>query len=245
MRRQRFVWAFLALAIVLTAYGSFSFIQNLNQGKGVFVPGLTLLIIGGVMLLLCLVFYLLSRRGKTKEEAFVPEPEKEEKPVVREEEKKESEPKGRPSETPCPAEKMAPASFDSSYIRKPSISRYDRDDSENAYVKKIGYGPVLRVTGSEILDMRTNTYYRIEGSVVNQSGYGPMFEISGNRIRAAFGGYLFEISGDNVSKTFGGYFATFNGGFLQTNDLSERFEITGPLSLRQRLAVVALLFGTL
>lgn len=244
MRRQRFVWAFLALAIVLTVYGGFSFIQNLNQGKGVFVPGLTLLIIGGVMLLLCLAFYLLSRHEKTKKKAFVPEPEKEEKPVVQEE-KKESEPKERPSETPCPAKKPTPASSDSSYICKPSISRYDRDDSECAYVKKIGYGPVLRVTGSEILDMRTNTYYRIEGNVVNQSGYGPVFEISGNRIRASFGGYLFEISGDNVSKTFGGYFATFNGGFLQTNDLSERFEISGPLSLRQRLAVVALLFMTL
>ena len=111
-------------------------------------------------------------------------------------------------------------------------------------MKKVGYGPVLRVTGSEILDMRTNTYYRIEGNRVNQCGYGPMFEISGSRIRAAFGGYLFEISGDNVSRTFGGYYASFSGAFLKTHDLSEQYEISGSLSLRQRLVVVALLFGT-
>ncbi|MBO4541521.1 MAG: hypothetical protein J5736_06060 [Bacilli bacterium] len=114
----------------------------------------------------------------------------------------------------------------------------------SAYINKVGYGPVLRVEEEEILDMRSNAYYRIEGKQVKRLGSGPVYEISGNRIRLAFGGYLYEISGETVNKVFGGYFASFSGGYLQTFDLKEKYEISGSLSLQQKLAVVALLFGT-
>lgn len=108
--------------------------------------------------------------------------------------------------------------------------------------KKVGYGPVLRVEEDEILDMRSNTYYRTDGNIVKRSSSGPVYEISGNRIRSAFGSYLFEISGGSVYKTFGGFYASISGGYLQTYDLSEKYEISGSLSIKQQLAVVALLF---
>ena len=79
---------------------------------------------------------------------------------------------------------------------------------------------------------------------MKQLGSGPAYEISGNKIRLAFGGYLYEISGESVNKVFGGYYASFSGGCLQTLDLKEKYEISGSLSLQQKLAVVALLFGS-
>ena len=92
--------------------------------------------------------------------------------------------------------------------------------------------------------MRSNTYYRIDDDYVKREGSGLAFEISGNRIRSAFGGYLYEISGDSVNRVYGGYYASFSGNSLTKHDLSERYEISGRLTLNQRLAVVALLFGS-
>ena len=115
--------------------------------------------------------------------------------------------------------------------------------SGSVYISRVGYGPVLRVSGAEILDMRNNAYYHIEGNVVKKDGSGPVFEISGNRIKAAFGSYLYEISGNNVNKIFGGFYASINNSSIQTHDLSERHEISGSLNLYQKLTVIALLFG--
>ena len=110
-------------------------------------------------------------------------------------------------------------------------------------MRQVGYGPVLRINEGEILDMRSNTYYRIEGNFVYQNGRGVLYEISGNRIRDAFGGYLFEISGSNANKVFGGYHASFGGGYLKTHDQKEKFEVPSDLTMGQKLVAVALLFS--
>ena len=73
-------------------------------------------------------------------------------------------------------------------------------------------------------------------------GSGPVFEISGNRIREAFGGYLFEISGSSINKTCGGFYASISGNYIQTYDLSEKYEMTDSFNRLQLLAIVALLF---
>lgn len=111
------------------------------------------------------------------------------------------------------------------------------------YVKQVGYGPALRVEGDRIIDMRTNTYYRLENNVVMQDGYGPVFEIRGNQIRDVFGGYLYEISSSNINKTFGGFYASISGNYITLYDSSIKYEMTDSLSKRQMLAIVALLFG--
>ena len=92
--------------------------------------------------------------------------------------------------------------------------------------------------------MRSNTYYVIEGNMVKMRGQGPIYEISGSRIRDAFGGYLYEISGSSVNKTFGGFFASIESGYLQTHDLKVKYEIPSSLNMKQKLAIVALLFGS-
>ena len=111
------------------------------------------------------------------------------------------------------------------------------------YVKQVGYGPLLRVEGDRIIDMRSNTYYRLENNMLMQDGYGPVFEIRGNQIKNAFGGYLYEISGSNINKTFGGFYASISGNYITLFDLSIKYEMTNQLSKKQLLAVVALLFG--
>ena len=111
------------------------------------------------------------------------------------------------------------------------------------YVKQVGYGPLLRVEGNRILDMRNNIYYRIENNMVTQEGYGPVFEIRGNQIKDAFGGYLYELSGSNINKVYGGFYASISGNYITLYDLSVKYETTDSLSKRQILAVAALLFG--
>ena len=111
------------------------------------------------------------------------------------------------------------------------------------YVKQVGYGPLLRVEGNRILDMRTSAYYRIEGGLVKQEGYGPVFEIRGNQIKNAFGGYLYELSGSNINKVYGGFYASISGNYITLYDLSIKYEMTDSLSRNQILAVAALLFG--
>ena len=123
--------------------------------------------------------------------------------------------------------------------RKPSSSYVTRD----IYVSQLGYGPVLRVYGEQIVDMRNNTYYRLQGNTVHKEGRGPIFEISGNRIRSAFGSYLYEISGDNINKVFGGFFASISGNTITKYDSSVIYQMSGSLNTRQILAIVALLFG--
>lgn len=233
MRRQYFAWTYLVLAIVLTAYSGYSIIYNINHQKDVPVLGIVFLTIGGVMLALFLILFIISafQKKKTPVMDVTNEPEKVEEVVV---EKKEE-------EEPASVEKPRPKTYqkDVTYQSNRTVSR---SYGGSAYIKKVGYGPVLRVEEDEILDMRSNTYYRIDGNIVKRSGSGPVYEISGNRIRSAFGSYLFEISGGSVYKTFGGFYASISGGYLQTYDLAEKYEISGSLSIKQQLAVVALLF---
>ena len=110
-------------------------------------------------------------------------------------------------------------------------------------MKQVGYGPVLRIEGTRVIDMRTNTYYRIENNMVMQDGYGPIFEIRGNQIKDAFGSYLYELSGNNINKVFGGFYASISGNYITLYDLSIKYETTDSLSRRQILVVAALLFG--
>lgn len=241
MRRQHFQWTYMVIAIVLTAYGGFSFIYYKSRNLSIPLLGIVFLSIGITMILIYLVLYFISRYQKNHrhvvKESF------EETTVKKEVEEIKSIEEEKEEVKPASPKKSYSDEVTYERVRTSNRSIYDNDYS-TIYVRKTGYGPVLRVTGSEILDMRSNTYYRIEGNMVKMSGSGPVYQISGNRIRAAFGGYLYEIFGDSVSKVYGGYYASFSGNILQTNDLSERYEMDGSLSTKQKLAVVALLFGT-
>ena len=239
MRRQYFAWSYLVLALILTIYGGYSAIYSLTHQKDIPTLGIVFLIIGGTMLVLFLVLLAISLFQKKKApvmvEAKEPEiiEEKVEEPVV--EEKEEIEP------IPVKEESLKRYQKDVTYQSNQSVSR---SYLGSAYIKQVGYGPVLRVEEDEILDMRSNTYYRLEGNYVKRSGSGPVFEISGSKIKHAYGSYLYEISGGSVYKTFGGYYASISGGYLQAHDLQEKYEISGSLSLKQQLAVVAILFGS-
>ena len=238
MRRQHFEWTFVVTGLVLTIYGAYSVIYNHMQGRDIPILGLVFLIVGVALLLVYLVLAVITIFQRKHKKVAQPDicettevEEKKEEPQV--------------EEPPVVAEKPSPEleytqREKSTYTRNKSI--YDFDGG-SGYVSKVGFGPVLRVENERILDMRSNTYYCIEGNLVKELGSGPVFEISGNRIRLAFGGYLYEISGSNVNKTYGGFYASFNGNYLQTHDLREKYEMPSNLNMKQKLAVVALLFG--
>ena len=236
MRRRYFAWTWLTLALVLTIYGGYSLIYSSATGKNVSVLGLAFFIAGVLLLIFYLVLFLISfykkKNTPPQEEEVVidetpieEEPKEEVKPVI--------------EEKLAPRVKSTPKS-DVTYVNNRPTRSFS---GGSGYVKRVGFGPVLRIEEEEILDMRSNTYYRIEGKMVKRLGNGPAYEISGNRIRLAFGGYLYEISGSNVNKTYGGSYASMSGGILQTHDLEEKYEIPSDLNLKQKLAVVALLFG--
>lgn len=238
MRRIHFYWTYLTLGIVLSLYGGYSLIYHAAHNHELTILGLVFFIFGSVMLLLYLVLYLMDYFHKKKnppQEQVIETTVEEVKPEVIEEIKEE------PKE-----EKPAPQ-FKKDYSKEVVYerSRPSRSfDGDSGYVKLVGYGPVLRVDDERIYDMRNNIYYRIEGNIVKMEGSGPVFELSRNRIRAAFGNYLYEISGNNVNKIFGGYYASFSGGYLTTYDLKEKYEVPSMMNMAQKLAVVALLFGT-
>ena len=250
MRRQYFYWAYLVLSVILTVYGTYSIVYSLNHQKDIPLLAIVFVSIGATLLVLFAVLYLISVFQKKKrrinhqiieaedDDKDEPEPieEIEEKPQQEEIEEPELEEQIEDSEP-----EVVDDDDDEEVIYERPRTTIFRGGS--AYVSRVGYGPVLRVSGPEILDMRNNTYYHIEGNMVNRDGSGPVFEISGNRIRAAFGSYLYEISGSSVNKVFGGFYASINGNSIQVHDLSDRYEISGSLNLYQQLAVVALLFG--
>lgn len=238
MRRQYFYWAYLVTALVISVYGGYIVFYNLNNKKDVPVLGLVFFIAGIVLLLIYLILFIISfiqkkNRPINNEVVEVKEKEEEIKPEIKEE------PKPEVKEEPKPRVASSPRRD----IEYRSMRKISRPVGGSAYIKRVGYGLVLRVEEEEILDMRTNTYYRIEGNMVKRSGSGPVFEISGNSIRAAFGSYLYEISGGNVNKVFGGLYASISGNYLTVFDLSEKYEITDSLNRKQLLVVVALLFG--
>lgn len=249
MRKQHFEWSFVVLGLVLTIYGGYSLIYNYVNDKDIPGLGIAFLIVGATLLLLYLGLFIISLFQKKR---IVPDQEQpSEQPPIEETTTEEAE---KPIEEETVEEEITEDSkddYDSSYeIYTPkerityqrNRSIYDSDGG-SGYAKKVGYGSVLRIENNRILDMRTNTYYSIEGNIVSELGGGPVFEISGNRIKSAFGDYLYEISGNNVNKVFGGFYASFSGNYLQTNDLEHVYEISCSLNSKQRLAVVALLFG--
>ena len=234
MRKQYFKWSWFVLGLVLSVYGVFSLIYNSTHNKDFSVLGLIFLIVGLVLLISYFVLLIISviqtkdskNIKETKIEHFEPvvsekieEPKKEEKPVINK-------------------------SVNYTHVDRPTKSiRTTREfDGGSGYVKKIGEGPILRISNKEILDMRSNIYYRIEDNYVKQMGYGPVFEIVGNRIKLAYGGYLFELSGSNINKVYGGFYASISGSFLKTLDLRQNYEIPTSLNKTQLLVVAALLF---
>lgn len=172
MKRLGFYWGFLALAIVLVAYGGYSFLDNLGAGREVPLLGKAFLI-AGILLLLAFFTLLLvgfiQKKKNAKKETLKPE-EKVEEPQQSEEEVG-AEAKEAPVEEKDIAPKDSHALSEKvGYVRREPISRFQ---GGSAYVKKVGYGPVLRVEEDEIVDMRSNTYYRIEGNMVKTLGGGP------------------------------------------------------------------------
>ena len=246
MRRQRFWWTYLVGCIVCIIYGGWTLAYHFRKGNGLSIHALILLVIGIICLLVFLVLYiwsLIQKLKKKEPEISIEEPQEQPIEEVSEEPVENTSEDQGPNNEPSP---VAPhQSDDVEYVSSRPISHRSpsRSSRGDAYIKKVGYGPVLRVNGDRIYDMRNNTYYRIEGNIVNQEGSGPAFEISGNRIRVAFGSYLYEISGGSVNKVFGGYFASIDSGRITKHDLSEIYEVSGDLDRIQKLVVVALIFG--
>ena len=250
MRRHHLVWSIAVFGIVFTAYGAHLMIYHGSRGEGLYVPGLLLLILGVAVLALFLglyIYFSLTRKKanptfseevptekEPEEAAEEAKPEPEPAPVEEPKEEKKEEAKPAPKRKEETTYESRPSrSYESSYSRSYST----------VYVKKVGYGPVLRVEGPRILDMRTGTYYRIENNAVMQEGYGIRYEIRGNQIRDAFGPYLYELSGSNINKVFGGFYASISGNYITLYDLSDKYEMTDSLSKKQILAAAALLFG--
>lgn len=235
MRRQHFEWTFVVGGLVCTIYGLFTLVYHLNHGNGLKVHALILLILGVVALTTYLVLVLMTlvQRKKTQHNQPV-EPPVVEQPVEEIKEEKVEEPVKKE------APKQAPRKRDYEYVREPRRSEPSYTDT---YVRKVGYGPVLRFFGNQIFDMRTNTYYRFQGNYVYQDGGGVAYEISNRRIRSAFGGYLYELSGSNINKTYGGFFASVSGNYISKFDNSERYETGDSLTSSQLLMATVLLFG--
>ena len=189
MRKQSFYWTYLVIAIVLIMYGGFSIIYNINHHKDIPDYGVILLIVGVVMFVIFLILFFISLFQKKKEaskpkvvETHIEETVIEEIPEAEEpQEEQEIEEEDEP--TPVVANHQK----DDDYEPVRPIRRF----GGSAYIKQVGYGSVLRVENENILDMRSNTYYHIEGNMVKRSGSGPVFEISGNRIKEEFGSYLY------------------------------------------------------
>ena len=234
----------MVIGTIGLSYGAHLLFYHSSKGEGLYIPGLLLLIFGILFLIPSIVanIYFVFKRRKEfaasieeKQKEMEEEAKKAEEPVPTPKEKEEKvetaqpRPEERPSYTPRPqrSDEEAPA----------------RVYYSTSYVKKVGYGPVLRVCGPQIVDMRSNTYYRIEGNIVKEDGGGPRYEIRGNQIRDIYGSYLYEISGSNINKVFGGFYASISGSYITLYDLSEKYEMTDDLSKKQILAVAALLFG--
>ncbi len=241
MRRYYLIWSIAVFGIIGTAYGAYLLIYHFNHGNGLSIPSLLLLIFGVIALVTFLVLYILSYfANKRKKKEAIP-------PVVDNEDKNEKEATIDGENEVEPSTKLEPKKEQKEYVSKSEVtyeSSYSSSYSVSTiYVKQVGYGPLLRIEESRFIDMRTNTYYRIENNMVMQDGYGPVFEIRGNQIKDAFGGYLYELSGSNINKTFGGFYASISGNYITLYDLSIKYETTDCLSKRQILVVAALLFG--
>lgn len=243
MRRIYLFWSILVLGIVGTVYGTHLLIYHFSHGNGFKPLALVLLIAGIVSIIFFLIAYisdyLSNKKRKANSELVVEEPQEEkevEQPIENKEEKA----------APIEIKETKIEEKEESYrepSRNNSYNVYSSPSYSTVYVKKVGYGPILRISGPNILDMRSNTYYRIEGNIVNQDGYGPRYEIRGTQIRDIYGSYLYELSGSNINKVFGGFYASISGNYITLYDLSEKYEMTDSLSKKQILTISALVFG--
>ena len=253
MRKYRLPWSIAAFGFVTVAYGTYSLVSHLKNDEEIFLPGLLMLIAGAIALLTLLVLILIDAfkriRNKDLIEAPIKEDSYEEAIKLEEEEKHisknpinidEEEIENEEIDNVEEYDEEEEEEFTPSYTRSYSSSSYSYSI---IYVKEIGYGPVLRIDGGRILDMRNNVYYHIENNIVIQDGYGPTFEIRGNQIKDVYGSYLFEISGNNINKVFGGFYASVSGNYITLFDSSKKFEVTESLSRNQILIIAALLFG--
>ena len=236
-RRQYLDWVIMVIGIIGTAYGAYLLVWHYNHKNVLFVPALVMLIIGIIALAFIIVLETSKYLAHKKRQDNVIPTQVEE--VKEEEEKVEEKVEEPVKEEPKPKVERK----QTEYVERSSLSSYSYSAPSTIYVKLVGYGPLLRVEGNRIQDMRDNTYYRIENNMVNQEGYGPRFEIRGNQIRDVFGGYLYEISGSNINKVYGGFYASISGNYITLFDSSKKFEMTDSLSKKQLLAVAALLFG--
>ena len=240
MRKQYLVWSIVVFGLIGTGYGATALIYNSRHGKELPVAGLVLLILGVIALMLISILGVIDFLHKLKNTPepveTVQEPEDEEEVEETAKEEKSTVLDEKTYQKPAQDEKVV--RLERTRVSYDSSSRY----ASTAYVKQVGYGPLLRVDGNRIFDMRNNTYYRIENNYVKQEGYGPLYEISGNQIKNAFGGYLYELSGSNINKVYGGFYASISGNYITLYDLSIKYEMTDSLSKSQLLAVIALLF---
>ena len=253
---MRKVYIFLAIAvigIVGTAYGINSLVYHFNKGLGLNVPALVLLILGIICLILFLIISIGRKMSEKKKQnsdtSSIVEQKEEKKDVVQKQEAQkettiEEKNEQKIAET-IKEEKIIKEKDTNNYESAPKQTRYSYSSysASTVYVKLVGYGPLIRVEGSRIIDMRTNTYYRIENNFVYEDGSGLRYEIRGNQIKDCFGSYLYELSGSNINKVFGGFFASISGNYITLYDLSQKYEMTDSLSKKQLLVVVALLFG--
>lgn len=234
----------MVIGTIGIAYGAHLLFYHSSKGEGLYIPGLLLLIFGILFLIPSIVaniYFVFKRRKEFA--ASIEEKQKE----IEEKEGKVEEPAPTPKEKEEKVETAQPRrEVRPSYTPRPQRSDEEapsRPSCSTSYVKKVGYGPVLRVCGPQIVDMRSNTYYRIEGNIVKEDGGGPRFEIRGNQIRDIYGSYLYEVNGSNINKVYGGFYASISGSYITLYDLSEKYEMTDDLSKKQILAVAALLFG--
>lgn len=236
MKRKQYIdWLATVFGIFGTVYGAYLLTWHLNHGNGLNVVALILLIAGVISLVFSIIL-LTSRYLAIRKRINITAPTEEKNKII--EEKKEVKPSKEEVK-----ERVEPIKH-TQYVQrdKPTRSSYS-SSSYTTYVKLVGHGPVLRVEGNRILDMRNNAYYRIQDNMVYMEGSGPIYEIRGNQIKNAFGGYLYELSGNNINRTFGGFYASISGSYITLFDLSQKYELTDSLSKNQTLAVIALLFG--
>lgn len=238
MKRKQYIdWLAAVFGIFGTVYGAYLLVWHYNRGNGLLIPALVLLILGGVSLLFAIALltsrFIASKKKRQENPTKPEEPKEEPKPEKETEEQPVEEPKPQPT----------PVSERNDYVERSPRSSYSYSAPSTVYVKEMGRGPLLRIEGTRILDMRDNTYYRIEDNMVFQEGYGPRYEIRGDQIKDAFGGYLYELSGSNINKVYGGFYASVSAGYITLHDSSRKFEMTGALSRKQLLATTALLFG--
>ena len=229
MRRQHFAWTYLVISILCIVYGGYFAIRKYNVDDTFFVSSIIVLSIGVAMLLVYLVLYLLSQKQKKITPSEPVEPIIEEQPKVE-------------KVVPTPRTNNEKPERDYEYVRSSSSSSSSSYDA-SGYVKEVGYGPILEINGNRIRDMRTNTYYRIEGSHVYCDGSGLSYEISSKKIRNVYGSYLYEISGSSINKVFGGFYASISGNYITIFDSSKKYEMTDSFNTKVLLIIAVLLFG--